>query len=110
MALREFREAADLGDARAQFKLGMMYKNGNSVARNYGEAIKWYRLAADQGDVKTQFNLGQAYLNGKESVRTVQKRRCGLAKRPSRASQDHNSCLATSTVEVMAFRKILCRL
>ena len=43
------RQAAEQGDAKAQFSLGFMYANGQGVPKDDAEAMKWYRLAADQG-------------------------------------------------------------
>ncbi len=45
-----FSKAADLGDAGAQFNLGVCYKDGQGVAQSDVDAVKWYRKAADQGD------------------------------------------------------------
>lgn len=64
VALKECRLAADQGDALAQFRLGLMYSNGQGVPQDYKEAVKWYRLAADQGEAKAQLNLGVMYHNG----------------------------------------------
>ena len=58
-------EAELLGDAVAQFSLGLMYATGNGVPRDYQEAIKWYRLAAEQGYSGGQYNLGLMYYQGK---------------------------------------------
>ena len=55
---------AEQGDALAQFQLGVLYANGQGVARNYEEAVLWYRRSADQGDAVAQFNLGVRYDNG----------------------------------------------
>jgi len=55
------KKAAELGDAGAQFKLGVMYEAGQGVKKDYTEAIKWYRRAAAQGDADAQFNLGLMY-------------------------------------------------
>ena len=52
------------GDARAQYNLGVMYGNGQGVAQNYAEALKWYKLAAAQGDARAQFNLALMYDKG----------------------------------------------
>ncbi len=41
--VKEMREAAEQGDAVAQFNLGVMYDNGEGVAENDVEAVKWYR-------------------------------------------------------------------
>ena len=37
------------------------YYNGQGVAQDYGEAVKWFRKAAEQGNVDAQFNLGLCY-------------------------------------------------
>ena len=39
------RKAAEQGDATAQFNLGVMYANGEGVAEDEREAVRWYRLA-----------------------------------------------------------------
>jgi uncharacterized protein len=64
IALRLWRSLADQGNAEAQFNLGFMYADGQSVPQNYSEAAKWFRLAAAQGDPAAQFNLGLMYDKG----------------------------------------------
>ena len=64
-ALREFRLLAEQGNARAQFRLGSMYDEGDGVPEDNAEAVKWYRLAAEQGDAFAQTNLGWMYEAGK---------------------------------------------
>ena len=41
-----------------------MYAEGQGVAQDYAEAMKWYRLAADQRHAQAQYNLGLAYARG----------------------------------------------
>ena len=41
-----------------------MYENGEGVAQDYAEAVRWYRLAAEQGYANAQINLGGMYYNG----------------------------------------------
>ena len=55
------RQAAEQGDATAQFNLGIMYANGRGVLKDDAEAVRWYRLAAEQGYADAQFNLGVKY-------------------------------------------------
>ena len=64
------------GDATAQNRIGLCYENGQGVAQNYAEAIKWYYLAANQGLAEAQYNLGAycytagiAYETGANGVR-----------------------------------------
>jgi TPR repeat protein len=63
-ALKEWRPLAEQGDASAQFHLGLMYGNGNGVARDSGVAMKLFRKAAEQGFLDAQYHLGFKYLFG----------------------------------------------
>ena len=60
----KYRQAAEQGDAEAQYKLGMCYYNGDGVPQNYAEAVKWFRQAAEQGHPKAQYILGYCYEYG----------------------------------------------
>jgi TPR repeat protein len=57
-------KAAELGDAVAQFNLGLRYYNGQGVLQDYKEAVKWWSKAAEQGHASAQFNLGLRYALG----------------------------------------------
>jgi uncharacterized protein len=63
-ALALLQPLAQQGDARAQFRLGVMYTYGQGVPRDYAEAFQWYRRAAEQGLAIAQSNLGGTYENG----------------------------------------------
>lgn len=56
-------------DAPAMTLLGELYRDGVSVRRDLGEAMRWYKLAADRGDRQAQFALGIAHLNGVGAAR-----------------------------------------
>ena len=45
------------------------YENGESVSRNYGQALALYCQAAQRGDPQAFFNLGWMYLNGRGVAR-----------------------------------------
>ena len=62
--LDEYRRFAELGDARAQFNVGLSYFKGVGVGVDKSEGVKWFRLSAAQGDANAQFNLGAAYSKG----------------------------------------------
>lgn len=64
-ALPLCKQAAERGDASAQYYLGKIYWNGEVVAEDYQEALKWFRLAAAQGDAGAQTAVGSSYLYGK---------------------------------------------
>ena len=54
----------DLKDKMIQFYLGRCYANGQGVAKDESEAVKWYREAAEQGFARAQHNLGVFYAIG----------------------------------------------
>ena len=59
-----FRLSAKQGDSEAQYRLGMMYEQGDGVEKDLEKAVKLYRFAADQGHAMAQVNLGWMYING----------------------------------------------
>jgi TPR repeat protein len=63
-AAKDLRQAAEQGDAKAQFNLGLAYENGQGVPKDETEAVKWYQKAAEQGYAEGQCNLGLAYYKG----------------------------------------------
>ncbi len=63
-APRWYRQAAEQGDADAQYNLGVMYNDGQGVAQDYAEAVRWYRRAAEQDDAAAQVALGVMYGKG----------------------------------------------
>ena len=67
-ALKEWRPLAVKGDARAQYKLGNMYKNGEGVSEDDAKAVKWYRKAAEQGHVRAQYDLGRSIAGGQGTL------------------------------------------
>jgi uncharacterized protein len=60
-AVSWFRHAAELGDTKAQVRLGYMLSR---EAKNATEAAKWFRMAADQGNADAQASLGSCYYDG----------------------------------------------
>ena len=60
----ELRARAEKGDADAQNKLGIRYRDGKGVRKDVAEALVWYRRAAEQGHPKAQFNLSNMYHYG----------------------------------------------
>lgn len=57
-------EAAEAGDAEAQFKLGALYANGVGVNQDSKTAARWLRKAAKQGSFPAQTLLGWCYAGG----------------------------------------------
>ena len=52
------------GNSDAQWRLAVMYQNGQGVPQDYKEAVKWNRLAAAQGNAFVHYNLAQMYESG----------------------------------------------
>ena len=62
--VERLRGRASSGDAKAQFKLGMKYFNGDGLRRDYGEAHAWLGKAAAQGLAEAKDNIGVLYAGG----------------------------------------------
>ena len=76
-ALSEWVPLANDGNTSAQYHLGIMYRNGKGVSKDYTEALKWFRLAAKQdnidqhlkfvfmsSNINAQITLGKMYEDG----------------------------------------------
>ncbi|MBF1297810.1 MAG: sel1 repeat family protein, partial [Neisseria meningitidis] len=61
---KETLQAAEQGNAQAQFNLGLRYAKGQGIRQDYAQAVQWYRKAAEQGVAKAQYNLGLMYDQG----------------------------------------------
>jgi len=65
-------QAAERGNAEAQFNLAIMCENG-SIAGRYtteetqAEAIRWFQAAADQGLPRAQIRLAELYADAPET-------------------------------------------
>ena len=57
-AMRELRPLAERGHAAAQFNLGLIYANGQGLAKDDVLARQWWEKAAVQGHAEAQANLG----------------------------------------------------
>lgn len=67
MAQGLLRNAAEAGQARAQFQLGLLHATGGGgLVRDLAGARRWCRAAADQGLAVAQFNLGLLYADADE--------------------------------------------
>jgi len=55
---------ANLGDDKAQYNLGIMYKKGLGVPVNHNEAFGWFFLSSNQGNILANYALGHSYYKG----------------------------------------------
>ena len=58
------RKAAKAGNAEAQFRLGVMYGNGDGVALDHQQAQAWFEKAIAQGHRNAMITLAWMYANG----------------------------------------------
>lgn len=65
IAKKQFLQAAEQGDATAQYSLALMYDSGEHIPQDDAEAIRWYREAAEQGYAAAQYNLSMVHFFGK---------------------------------------------
>lgn len=63
-AHKELRPLAEGGNAKAQLTLGLMYKMGQGVPRDYVKAAAWMLRSATQGQSAAQGILGVMYTEG----------------------------------------------
>lgn len=63
-ALELFLKEAEQGNSEAQFSVGVMYRNGQGIAKNYDESLKWLRISAAQKYRPAIYAIGLAYIHG----------------------------------------------
>jgi TPR repeat protein len=49
------------GDAEALYNLGLLYRDGKSVAQDHAEAMRWFQKAASQGSAVARYAIGRLY-------------------------------------------------
>jgi len=62
--LEALEQAAAQGNAQAQYRLAVMYANGDGVPLNYSKAADYLLQAAEQGSAESQRLLAWLYANG----------------------------------------------
>jgi hypothetical protein len=63
-SISALKRRAEQGDQQAELALGMRYRDGVGVPRDYAEAVTWYRRCADRGSAAGMDNVGFMYLMG----------------------------------------------
>ncbi len=61
---KQCRQAAQQGDAQAQYRLGMAHVQGELRQANLTDAAKWFRLASEQDYALAKVRLAEMYLIG----------------------------------------------
>ena len=62
MLLEQLTQAAEAGQAPAQYALGRLYRDGGSVEKNHLRSVIWLTQAAKQGDRHAMYAIGKLYL------------------------------------------------
>jgi len=65
-AVKYLSQAADKGQAVAQYRLGTLYERGQGVVADAAKASHWYELSAAQGNRKAMHNLAVFYASKKD--------------------------------------------
>jgi uncharacterized protein len=72
-ASKMLRPFAEKGDTTAQYYLGLMYKEGKGVSRNFKEAAKWIQLVAEKGDATAQYQIAEMHEKGEGVPKSAKK-------------------------------------
>jgi len=72
-SLDELKRLAEQGDIPAQNAMGRRFAQGEGVAQDEVEAVRWFTKAAEQGSVVAQSRLGALYWRGKGLPQDVNK-------------------------------------
>lgn len=70
-ALLDFQKAADGGNAKAQYRLGMIYLNGTGAAKDTEKASALLKQSADQGNADAQEQLASLLETGSGVIRDL---------------------------------------
>ena len=57
-------EAAQKGDPKAEYCVGVAYETGNGIQMSYPDAVEWYRRSVGKGYLDAMNNLGWMYQRG----------------------------------------------
>lgn len=63
-SFEEIEELSEKNDMKAQYSLGMCYKEGQHVTQSISKAVEWFRKSAEQGFAMAQLELGLCYYEG----------------------------------------------
>ena len=63
--------AAEEGDAKAQYEIGVAYLRGEGTVPDLGLAYKWVEKSAMQGYAEAQFELGDMHQGGRGALQSL---------------------------------------
>ena len=92
LAASWFEQAAEQGDKEAQFLLGRMHYDGNSLTTDYVTAYQWFAIAAESGQaVASRYRDGlAARMTGEQVTEGARRAAAWLSRHPlaQRPKQD----------------------
>lgn len=71
--IKYWSKAAELGSSVAAVNLGLMYREGNLVAKDDHEAFKWFLMAAEKDHHDGIFYVGLSYAEGRGVEKNIEK-------------------------------------
>ena len=92
-AYNEWLPLAELGDAEAQYNLGVLYDEGAGVEQDLATAISWYQKAASQGFIDAQTNLGMMLYHGHGVERDYQAAARWFRQAADQGDEEARECL-----------------
>lgn len=63
-ALKYYTKAMNAGNISAMYNVGILYRNGSGVAKDYQEAARFFRMADEEGFTDAACRLGDMYIDG----------------------------------------------
>ena len=72
-AVGYFRQAAERGHAKAQYRFGVCHFKGIVVPEDHGLAVYWWQKSAEQGYAEAQYELIMCYAKGDGIPRDLSK-------------------------------------
>ena len=92
-AVKCFEEAAEQGDAIAQYYLGVCYLTAKSVEQNHEEAARWFTKSAEQGVAGAQYYLGALYHWGQGVEQNLDTAKKWYAAAAEQGNEEAKACL-----------------
>ncbi|MDR3001912.1 MAG: sel1 repeat family protein [Fibromonadaceae bacterium] len=88
-----FIQAAEQGEAPAQYNLGVSYQFGRGVQSCSKTAAYWYAKAAEQGFAAAQYNLANLYQHGAGVYQSKEKAKYWFSKAAEQGFKDSQTRL-----------------
>ena len=102
-------QSAALGAEAGSPQFFQIFAMGSAAEQNSIESVPELQKNADQGDSNAEYKLGLVYDVGVGARQDLPRQRCGIRKRPIKATWRPNSILDSCTRPVAVYRRIWCK-